>query len=260
MNTDFRLSIGLTSNPKTIKLMRRCGDRAFFCLIQLWGWVAQYRPDGDLVGMDTEAIEIAAGWAGVEGQLVEQLSAIGFLDGEDGAYSLHDWKEHNPWASGATARSEAASKAGKASAAKRAEKANAISTDSNEEVTDVERALATDSNEEATTSPSPSPSPSPKEEKEKYIGTASKAKRFSPPTLQEVSAYCIERGNSVDPQRWIDHYTANGWKVGKNPMRDWQAAVRTWEDGGAVGVVKPAKTGRAGSQFETKDYGESGRL
>lgn len=93
MNTDFRLSIGLTSNPKTIKLMRRCGDRAFFCLIQLWGWVAQYRPEGDLVGMDTEAIEIAAGWAGVEGQLVEQLSAIGFLDGEDGAYSLHDWEE-----------------------------------------------------------------------------------------------------------------------------------------------------------------------
>lgn len=51
--------------------------------------------------------------------------------------------------------------------------------------------------------------------KEKDIGTASKAKRFSHPTLQEVSAYCIERGNRVDPQRWIDHYTANGWKVGK---------------------------------------------
>lgn len=49
------------------------------------------------------------------------------------------------------------------------------------------------------------------------------------PTLDEVKAYCRERGNSVDPQQWFDHYTANGWKVGKNPMRDWQAAVRTWE-------------------------------
>lgn len=49
------------------------------------------------------------------------------------------------------------------------------------------------------------------------------------PTLDEVKAYCNERGNSVDPERFIDYYTANGWKVGKNPMKDWKAAVRTWE-------------------------------
>lgn len=49
------------------------------------------------------------------------------------------------------------------------------------------------------------------------------------PTLDEVKAYCQERGNRVDPERFIDYYTANGWKVGKNPMKDWKAAVRTWE-------------------------------
>lgn len=49
------------------------------------------------------------------------------------------------------------------------------------------------------------------------------------PTLEEVTAYCNERNNKVDPQKWIDHYASNGWKVGKNPMKDWQAAVRTWE-------------------------------
>ena len=49
------------------------------------------------------------------------------------------------------------------------------------------------------------------------------------PTLDEVKAYCKERGNRVDPERFIDYYTANGWKVGKNPMKDWKAAVRTWE-------------------------------
>lgn len=54
-------------------------------------------------------------------------------------------------------------------------------------------------------------------------------KIFTPPTLEDVTAYCRERGNSVDPKRWIDHYTSNGWKVGKNPMKDWRAAVRTWE-------------------------------
>lgn len=57
----------------------------------------------------------------------------------------------------------------------------------------------------------------------------SKAKRFKPPTVDEVRAYCRERANSVDPDQWHDHYTANGWKVGKNPMKDWKASVRTWE-------------------------------
>ena len=54
-------------------------------------------------------------------------------------------------------------------------------------------------------------------------------KRFTPPTLSEVTAYCRERQNAVDPQRFIDYYTANGWEVGKNSMKDWKAAVRTWE-------------------------------
>jgi uncharacterized protein YdaU (DUF1376 family) len=54
-------------------------------------------------------------------------------------------------------------------------------------------------------------------------------KGFTPPTLQEVADYCTERGNSVDPESWLDYYTSNGWLVGKNPMKDWRAAVRTWE-------------------------------
>lgn len=56
-----------------------------------------------------------------------------------------------------------------------------------------------------------------------------RAKRFTPPTLEEVKAYCSERGNHVDAERWFDYYTSNGWKVGKNQMKDWKAAVRTWE-------------------------------
>lgn len=55
------------------------------------------------------------------------------------------------------------------------------------------------------------------------------APRFSRPSLEDVAAYCKERGNTVDPQRFVDYYTANGWRVGKQPMKDWRAAVRTWE-------------------------------
>ena len=53
--------------------------------------------------------------------------------------------------------------------------------------------------------------------------------RFAPPTLEEVKEYCRERGNGVDAQRFIDFYEMKGWMVGKNKMKDWKAAVRTWE-------------------------------
>lgn len=55
------------------------------------------------------------------------------------------------------------------------------------------------------------------------------SKKFIIPTLEEVTTYCRDRNNIVDPNNFIDHYTANGWMVGKNKMKDWKAAVRTWE-------------------------------
>jgi hypothetical protein len=56
--------------------------------------------------------------------------------------------------------------------------------------------------------------------------------RFKKPTIEEVRAYCQERGDCVAAEKWYSHYEANGWKVGKNPMKDWKAAVRTWEPDG----------------------------
>ena len=77
--------------------------------------------------------------------------------------------------------------------------------------------------------------------------------RFAPPTLEEVKAYCRERGNNVDPERWMDFYQSKGWMVGKNKMKDWKAAVRTWE--------KEAKTGnnRARQNNTLLNYDEQGR-
>ncbi len=53
--------------------------------------------------------------------------------------------------------------------------------------------------------------------------------RFAPPSLEELSEYCKSRNNLVDPIKFHSHYTANGWRVGKNAMKDWKAAVVTWE-------------------------------
>ncbi|MEJ1730751.1 hypothetical protein SMA90_30965, partial [Escherichia coli] len=59
--------------------------------------------------------------------------------------------------------------------------------------------------------------------------------RFVPPTLDEVTAYCQERGNNVDPQSFIDHYQTNGWMRGKNKIKDWKSCIRTWESSAKSG-------------------------
>jgi hypothetical protein len=56
-----------------------------------------------------------------------------------------------------------------------------------------------------------------------------KTKRFIKPTVEEIRAYCFERNNSVNAESFFNFYEANGWRVGKNPMKDWKASVRTWE-------------------------------
>ena len=59
--------------------------------------------------------------------------------------------------------------------------------------------------------------------------TTTKRKRFEKPTLSEIEQYCTERNNNVNAEQFYDYYESNGWKVGKNSMKDWKAAVRTWE-------------------------------
>lgn len=52
---------------------------------------------------------------------------------------------------------------------------------------------------------------------------------FTPPTAEEVKAYCLERQNGIDANTFVNFYAAKGWMIGKNRMKDWKAAVRTWE-------------------------------
>jgi hypothetical protein len=61
-------------------------------------------------------------------------------------------------------------------------------------------------------------------------GSIVKSTRFVPPTLDEIKDYCLERNNNVDPNKFYDFYQAKGWMVGKNKMKDWKAAIRTWEN------------------------------
>lgn len=85
------------------------------------------------------------------------------------------------------------------------------------------------------------------------VKTGGKAKRFVPPSIQEITLYCSTRNNSVDPERFIDHYTSNGWKVGKNSMKDWKASVRTWEKGSS----NVTRTGNNAEAISEATYGPS---
>lgn len=65
------------------------------------------------------------------------------------------------------------------------------------------------------------------------------SKKKVPPTLEEVTEYCNERHNGINPQGFIDFYEAKGWKIGKEPMKDWKAAIRTWENKRKETETKP---------------------
>jgi len=66
-------------------------------------------------------------------------------------------------------------------------------------------------------------------ENENIDKTKSKRTLFIPPTVDEVSAYCQERRNSISAETFVDFYTSKNWMIGKNKMKDWKASVRTWE-------------------------------
>lgn len=87
---------------------------------------------------------------------------------------------------------------------------------------------------------------------EKRTRTSS-TRRFTPPTIEEVSTYCQERGNGVDAQRFVDFYASKGWKVGSSGMKDWHAAVRNWER-------RDNKRDEVNGEHEQRPYGGYGEL
>ena len=74
---------------------------------------------------------------------------------------------------------------------------------------------------------------------------------FTPPTIEEVREYCRSRNNNVDPEQFYDFYESKGWMIGKNRMKDWKAAVRTWERD-RNRASQSAKTNE--SSFDTDDF------
>lgn len=94
-----------------------------------------------------------------------------------------------------------------------------------------------------------------KEKVKEKVNVNVKDKIFRPPTVEEVRAYCVDRGNDIDAQSFVDFYESKGWMIGKNKMKDWKACVRTWERNGTKtrqeSTAKPVKNL---NNFERRRY------
>jgi hypothetical protein len=230
MADDARISTALPKHFKTLKLKRRLGAPGCWSLVCLFLWVAENKPSGDLTGMSDEEIEIVGQWEGELGAFAAELVSVGFLDGDDGARTVHDWQEHNPWA---FYRPQRVENAKKAIAIRWGKKPPESEPDTSSNTGSIRGVIPT--------SPLLS-SP--------HLTTENQKQRARP-SFEEVAAYCQERGNRIEARAWFDHYESNGWKVGKNAMKDWRACVRTWERNG-YGKQQAASTGQQGRIERTR--------
>ena len=93
-----------------------------------------------------------------------------------------------------------------------------------------------------------------KEGKKRKEDSNESKKRFIPPSVNMVQAYCEERHNGIDARKFIDFYESKGWMIGKNKMKDWKAAVRTWEKSRRNETDGNQKTSNKFNQFAQNDY------
>ena len=156
MNTDIRVDVGFLDHWKTDTLIATLGSDAVLSLMRIWIFAAQNKPDGRLTGVQKPVIERIAKWRGGEGELVDLLIELRFIEKDsDGVWSLHDWERHNPYAATAEFRHE---RAKKANAARR-------NKDDSKKNNDIDRCSANSAlearYEHAMSPPLPAPSPSP---------------------------------------------------------------------------------------------------
>lgn len=210
--TWFAMDCNVFTNPKVLRLaaaLKLDVDAAVGKLGRLWAWAMLTGNEDGFIGFlpDDEVADIMR-WKKKSAALIGAMIECGLLeDGEDGKV-LHGWTDLN----------------GNFQSKKRRERERKTRGNSAPTVPDL-------------TVPDPFPSPSSKGKRR--AGRA--APRFQRPTVEEIAAYCLERENRVDAQRFFDFYEAKGWQVGKNGMQDWKACVRTWEQ--RDGDRKPPQSG-----------------
>jgi hypothetical protein len=104
---DIRVANSMPGNHKVLKLEKRVGADGCWALVKLWCWAAENRLDGNLAGLSDEDLELACGWKGAV-PLIPVLAELQLLDGQPGAYQIHDWHGRQPYVVGRAQRQEQA--------------------------------------------------------------------------------------------------------------------------------------------------------
>ena len=186
-------------------------------LVLLWTWALDNCDKaGKLLSCTIDDIAAASYWQGNPRDLYNALVKVRWIDDVDGDIFVHDWNDFNKPFHDYIER--------KAKDRLRKQRKNSAGKS-------MEIPLEAPQEFHVSPSPSPSPShvPSQQEEKQGNVRKRTTPTAFSPPSVDDVRAYCQERNNRVEAQRFVDFYSSKGWKVGNQPMKDWKAAVRTWE-------------------------------
>lgn len=97
MQVQVQIQGAVFRNVKVLKLSRRLGEAGVLALFQLWEYVAEFKPKGSLDAMTSADVEIAVQWDGEPGLLFQTLLELGLLDQDGETFSVHDWKDHNPF-------------------------------------------------------------------------------------------------------------------------------------------------------------------
>lgn len=183
----------LADKPEVIAISATLGIDRFSVigrLHRIWSWFDRHTTDGCAAGVTTAFLDSLVAHEG----FAQSMTAVGWLAVRNGRLSVPNFDRH-------------ISKSAK------------------------QRNLASERMKRsryATSATKAQPEKRREEKKDSPKGESPTAK-FVKPTVSEVAAYCIERTNGIDPQRFVNFYESKGWKVGGQPMKDWRAAVRTWE-------------------------------
>lgn len=181
--------------PEVLRIADLLGiplDHAFGLCVRFWSWVDDHVATGHVHSVTCVTLETVFGHAG----FVDALLSVGWLRVRNSSLVIPNFDRH-------------LSESAKNRALSRERKQKQRS----QTVTEMSRSERT------------------REEKRREEVNTKRTGKFLPPSVEEVRAYCSERGNGIDPAEFVDHYTANGWVQGNRgkPLVDWRAAVRTWE-------------------------------
>ena len=185
----IRVMNGFWNHRKTVKLRTILGDDALWIMPRLWSYAAENQPDGDFSKYTTEDLSILIGAVKHPSSIRQALIVAGYMD-KDG--KLHDWMDHNGYHASFAARAKVASDA----RWKGKDKTRKDKKGGKDSLTDACSILGAS---------------------------------FIHPSPIEVAEYGRSIGFTIDGQGFLDFYESKGWMIGKNKMKDWKAAVRTWK-------------------------------